>query len=104
MPQNSPEMVKTDSCYSGFGYVMKLDDNSTAHAKLYKFLYLPLVLNNGTESSRRRQERETNFDKLGEPSSQVICNVLSTFKYRGADTVPVVQKAYRGSPGAGTSC
>ena len=40
----------------------KLDDKSTAHAKV-QALYLPFVLKNGTER-RHGKERETNFDVL----------------------------------------
>ena len=91
----------------------KLDDNSTAHAKL-QTLYLLFVLKNGTESHHRRQERETNFevfDKVSEPSFQVIwpCNiVLSTFKdSKGAYAIHQLStdslKAYRGLPGVDTS-
>ena len=92
---------------------MKLDDNSTAHAKI-QALYLPFVLKNGTEGRHRRQG-ETNFDvfdKVSEPSFQVVwpCNVvLSTFK--GSKVAYAIHqpstdslKAYRGSPGVGTSC
>ena len=52
----------------------KLDNNSTAYAKL-QALYLPFVLKNGTESRHRRQERETNFDvfdKVSEPSFKLF--------------------------------
>ena len=65
--------------------MIKIDDKSTAHAKL-QALYLPFMLKNGTESRHRRQERETNlnvFDKVSEPSFQVVwlCNVvLKTLK------------------------
>ena len=43
-----------------FSFTTKLDDNSTANAKL-QALYLPFVLKNGTESHHRRQEREINW-------------------------------------------
>ena len=96
-----------------FSFMTKPDDNSTAHAKL-QALYLPFVLKNGTESRQRRLERETNFevfDKVNEPSFQVVwpCNVvLSTFndsKRSYAIHQPITDslKAYRGSPGVGTS-
>ena len=54
--------------------MMKIDDNSTTHAKL-QALYLPFVLKSGMESHHRRQERATNFDvfdKVSEPSSKLF--------------------------------
>ena len=57
-----------------------MENNSIAHAKL-QALYLSFMLKDSTESHNRRQERETNFyifDKVGEPSFQVVwlCNVV----------------------------
>ena len=64
--------------------MIKLDENSTTHTKP-QVLYLPFVLENGTESRHRRQKKQTKFDildKVSEPSFEVVwpCNVLSTFK------------------------
>ena len=86
--QKMAKMEKTGSCY---GFMTKLDDNSTAHAKL-QALYLPFVLKNGMESSCRRQERETNFDistRLVSLLSKLFSLVMLSYRHSNILKVPM---------------
>ena len=92
MSQNSPKimkMVKTGSCYSVvFSFTIKLDDNSTAHAKL-QALYLPFVLKNGMESRHRRQERFDVSTRLVSLFPSCLALYSSSKRYSNTLKVPM---------------